>query len=765
MQRRPFYPDMKSKETSERNLSGGFSLSPLQKFIVRNWGLIARNKIAAYFGVEEDLIRKIYQSLNLPETTPLSPEKAFPIIVRVNWDILSEKEIRRLLGMSEQKFRKKMQTMDMLDLKLGRQPEGLERIYFKKEELWCKSTEKFKVVSTKYLADYKIWEKPFGFLDELSQKEPPRNSNLANQNTSPFNICMMYSYTASHGDFLLTDEDFYPEGILSRLQNRGVNAGWMPVLLRDLAPSKIFTEFGSNHTDRIRNLRKQVQKALRYGINLYLYLNEPRYITESFFKRYPGAKGMAAFQEGYYGMCTSETQVRDWIFESVGFIFSRIPELGGIILITASELETNCYSHIPTYDFHAEGLAMNDGGFFGLKDGDTMCPRCQKRGPEAVLSDLAHIVSDAIKSTPSKATIIQWLWSWNYIMPISKVKKAIRNLPPEVEIMVDWQRGTRFKLFGREAIIDEYTLAYTKPSGYAVEIMDTCKELKRKVIAKCAVVSTVEMNALPYLPVLENVEKLIKQLRKYGVEGLLGCWIFGAYPGRNMEMLGLVCDNNPALHLAQKYYGKGASYALSAWKAFSKGMKYFPTVQSVLYYSALNSGPGLKFRLKPEPWRSGMVLIPTEKVEKISGPLEVKVLIKSFRKTAEYFSSGLNYLKKTLIKSGDNHRKENIKDYGICKAGLLHLLSVANYSEFIVLRDRLIEQPDDSTKNSLIRVLKDEEKNIRIMLELMKKDSRIGYEGSVGYFYTPIEIMEKMVDLKQTLKQIGCVVPTNRKER
>lgn len=755
---------MKSKEVRERNLSGDFSLSPLQKFIVRNWGFIERNKIAAYLGVEENLIKIFFQSLGLPETTPLSIEKAFPIIVRVNWDILPEKEIRRLIGMPEQKFRKKMQTMDFLDVKLGRQPEGLERIYFKKEDVWCKSIEKFKAVLTKHLADYKGWEKPFGFLDELSQKEPPCNFSLANQNTSPFNICMMYSYAASHGDFLLTGEDFYPEGILSRLQNRGVNAGWVPVLLRDMAPSKIFTEFGNNHTTRIRNLRKQVHQALRYGIKLYLYLNEPRYLSESFFKRYPGAKGRRAFQKGYYGMCTSENQVRDWIFESVGFIFSQIPELGGIILITASESETNCYSHIPTYDFHAEGLAPNNGDF-GLKDGDTMCRRCQKRGPEAVLSDLAHIVSDAIKNTPSKAIIIQWLWSWNYIMQISKVKKAIRNLPPEVKIMVDWQRGTRFKLFGREAIIDEYTLAYTKPSDYAVEIIDTCQELKRKVIAKCAVVSTVEMNALPYLPVLGNVEKLIKQLRKYRVEGLLGCWIFGAYPGRNMEMLGLARDNNPALYLAQKYYGKGASYALSAWKSFSKGMKYFPTVQSVLYYSALNSGPGLKFRLKPESWRSGMVLIPTEKVEKISGPLGGEVLIKSFRKTAEYFSSGLNYLKKALTKSGNNHRKENIKDYGICKAGLLHLLSVANYSEFIVLRDRLPEQTDDGTKNSLIRILKAEGKNIRTMLELMKKDSRVGYEGSVGYFYTPMEIMEKMFDLKQTLKQIECIVPTNRKER
>ena len=531
----------------------------------------------------------------------------------------------------------------------------------------------------------------------------------------------------------------------------------MPVLLRDLAPSKVFKAFGKGHKTRIKNLRRQAAAAQKYGIKLYLYLNEPRYMAETFFEKYPSARGMRAVQQGHYGLCTSQPQVREWIFESIKFVLSRVPELGGTILITASEHETNCYSHIPTYDCQAQGLALNSKSL-GLKSGDTMCPRCEKRGPEAVLSDLACIANDALDSIASKADIIQWLWSWDYIMPLDKTKNAVtNNLPAKVKVMIDWQRRTQFKLFGREAMVDEYTLADTEPSDYALEIIKICKKLNRKLVARCALVSTVEMNAQPYLPVLDNVEKLLKQLRKHEVEGFLGCWVFGAYPGRNMEMIKLAGhSNHPTLDLARKYYGPGAGDALSAWKTFSKGMKYFPTAQSVLYQSALNVGPGLRFSLKPERWRSGVVLVPPEEIEKVSGPLGATVMIKSFRKTAEYFSSGIEYLEKAIKKAGRKYGEENIADHNICQACLLHLLSAANYSEFIILRNKLLKQPGNTrVKGALIRILKDEDRNAQTMLELVKKDSRIGYEGSYGYFYTPVELLEKIFDLRQTLQQLS----------
>ena len=111
--------------------------------------------------------------------------------------------------------------------------------------------------------------------------------------------------------------------------------------------------------------------------------------------------------------------------------------------------------------------------------------------------------------------------------------------------------------------------------------------------------------------------------------------------------------------------------------------------------------------------------------------------------------------KGAVKKAGRNYREENIRDYNICHACLLHLLSVANYSEFITLRNKLLKQPGNArVKSSFLRILKDEDKNARTMLKLVKKDSRIGYEGSYGYFYTPVELIEKIFDLRWTQKVI-----------
>ncbi len=489
---------------------------------------------------------------------------------------------------------------------------------------------------------------------------------------------------------------------------------------------------------------------MQYGIRLYLYLNEPRYVPASFFERYPQARGRHAFQKGYYGMCTSDKDVRDWLSESMYFLFSRVPELGGVILITASEYETNCYSHIPTYDFQAEGLAVGDDRYFGLKHEDTMCPRCAERGPGQVLSDMANIADSARRDAGSKADVVQWLWGWDYIMPPVNVRKTIKKLPPDVKIMVDWQKRTQFNLFGRPGMVDEYTMAYTEPSDYAAEIVSTCRSLNRKLLAKCAIVTTAEMNALPYLPALDNVEKLVRKLRRCGVEGLLGCWVFGSYPARNMELLTVSIED-----LSKKYYGRGYRHALSAWQSFSRGMKFFPTVQSVLYYSALSCAPGMKLNMKPEPWRSGMNLMPPEDMEKVSGTLGAEVMIRSFRKTAGYFSNGLKSLKTAIGMAPGKYSDENMRDYGISRACMIHLKSVANYSEFILLRNKLLAHPGDvNLRKSLVKILKDEEKNSRAMLVLMLKDSRIGYEGTTGYFYTAGEIVEKIEMIKEVLKEV-----------
>ena len=220
-----------------------------------------------------------------------------------------------------------------------------------------------------------------------------------------------------------------------------------------------------------------------------------------------------------------------------------------------------------------------------------------------------------------------------------------------------------------------------------------------------------------------------------------------------MEMFSLLGSANPIEALAQKYYGNGADEAMAAWQCFSDGMAFYPSSVVTLYYSALNPGPGLKLPLIPEPWRWGMVAMATERLEEASGPFGAEVMVKGFRKLSENFEAGLRHLKLAIERADrPEWQAENLRDYGICEACWRHFQSAANYSQFILNRDRWLVNPiDESARQDVVQMLKAELTNSQEMLRLAAADSRIGYEGSIGYFYTPMEIIEKIYELRSSI--------------
>lgn len=722
-------------------------LPALLRFILRNTDLFPADHLARFLDLPESSVHGWISALGLPRMRQMDAHRVFPIALRRNHDLLSEQDIARLLEMPLEYCAKLAQEMDFLDIKLGPRPSDLPTIDAAAPAV-SEAAEQFRERCAVFFEDYQKWESPFAFVDALALEEQWDPGSGTPRTTTPA-VRIMGSYTGSHGDFLMTGEDYYNEGILSRLRNRGVNAAWMPGLLRDLAPSRVFPEFGEGHEVRLENLRRQVKMAAMYGVRLFLYLNEPRFVSESLFAERPTARGMPAPQAGHYGMCTSDEWVRDWITEAATFLFRSVPDLGGVILITASENETNCYSHPRSDGSSYDGLGLYGGG-------TAMCPRCKARGAGPVLSDVAVLMSRAARAARSSAQVIQWLWGWDLALPIEALREAAARLPSDVSVMIDWAKDTRFSLFGKEAVIGEYTLARVRPSDYAVSLIKVAKDSGHRVFSRCAVSTTVEMNALPYLPVMLNVQRLLEEHRKHGLDGVFGCWIFGAYPSRNMELLAHIDDDQPATTLARKYYGSGADEALAAWRAFSDAMDCYPSVVSVLYLSAVNPGPGLRFSLEPEPWRHGMVAMASERIEEISGPLGAEVMIRAFRATAEGFQRGIEHLDRAIALSDrPEWHEENTRDRRICEACMRHLVSAANYSEFIVIRDRwLADRANPDLTTRMAAILAEELENARGMLCLTTADSRIGYEGAIGYFYTPVELVEKIFELEASIDEL-----------
>src|SRR6202043_3441966 len=93
------------------------------------------------------------------------------------------------------------------------------------------------------------------------------------ERSAAFHPRYLYSFFALYGDPLLEpDLDPFPDGYLEKLARAGVNGVWLQGVLRTLAPSATFPEFGKGSAERLANLNRLVQRAKPFGVKVYLYL-------------------------------------------------------------------------------------------------------------------------------------------------------------------------------------------------------------------------------------------------------------------------------------------------------------------------------------------------------------------------------------------------------------------------------------------------------------------------------------------------------------
>lgn len=721
----------------------------IYRFVYHNWDLLPARTLARFLGCKTHSVHRMGNDLGLPRMEPPPLERILPVIVRRNWHLMPRKEIARLVGMRMDRFVHALQEIDMLEIKLGKAP-SVRKIRWQEPTSAARAAARRLAAKLQpYLADADGWDPPFSFVRPMSRA--PRGRRAPKADRTGFNPCLFYSYISTHGDFLLTGEDPYPNGTLARLADCGVNAVWLPGLLRDLSPSRPFAGFGANHGTRIACLRGIVRRAKKHGIEVFLYLNEPRGMPKRFFERHPDARGMPSriALTDSWGMCTSAASVQDFLRESTAFLFKAIPDLGGAVLITASEYVTNCYSHYYSDNFGSPTSKM--------------CSRCKTRGPVAALTDTARLMQEGLDSIGSKARLLQWLWTWNAVLNESQIGEAIRALPDGMPVVIDWARGAPFEVFGKSAIVDEYSIAHVSPSPMCREHMREARRGGRQVIARAQVVTSVEMNPQPYLPAIPNIARLMRELRRHHVDGLFGSWIFGSWHERNMEILALDREtDDPVKALALKYYGeRGAILAGRAWQQFSKALACLPESQDVLYFGPINSGVALPLRLEKESWRHSMVLLSSDHLDLCCKPFGARVVARAFRAAAEHWEKGVELLEQAMARAPKKHHAANRLDHGVSSACGLHYRSAAHHVEFMRLRDEALAgaRPWSKVSRRMMKILDDEARVAERLIPIAAHDARIGFEGSVGYYYRPLELIEKRLTLdatRATLKKLAA---------
>src|SRR5690606_25466365 len=153
----------------------------------------------------------------------------------------------------------------------------------------------------------------FQFVKQLSEESERYAVDKGNK--PGFSPSIAYPYFALFGDSLLEDSTLsYPDTYLEKMYASGVDSIWMHIVLSKITPFPWDSRISEHWEKRLQNLKKLVDRARKKGIGIYLYLNEPRHQTESFFKKYPDLKGAGN------ALCTSHLKVQEYLKDSLSLI-------------------------------------------------------------------------------------------------------------------------------------------------------------------------------------------------------------------------------------------------------------------------------------------------------------------------------------------------------------------------------------------------------------------------------------------------------------
>ncbi len=723
--------------------------SRMHAFIWRNWESVSLDRMAKVLETSPANILTAGLSMGLPpyrKPAPEFEERGYISLIRRNWHLINHDQLLVLLNWDAEQLDQTLRDDDFLWVKVGGMKPECPRLDYTEPypptEKRCAEIKK--IVEENFRKDLdEPQEERFAFIRNLSSLDGNARTVSPSKKDSDEPIHYIYSYFAPFGDPLLHPElDPFPDGLLQRLSRLDINGVWLHVALHQLTSSKIFPELGRDHEIRLSNLRKLAQRTEKYGIRIYLYMNEPRAMPPSFFS---GREELLGYRDQDFGtLCTSVPLVCQWIRESLADVFTRVPELGGVFTISGSENLTNCWSK---------------------QQGD-QCPRCSRREPSEVIAEVNKTIADGVWEGNPDARVIVWDWGWPDGVAWGKSRWAadvIRQLPDHVYHMSVSEWSLPLERGGVFTSVGEYSISAVGPGPRALRLWELARNRNLKTMAKVQVNNTWELSAIPYLPVMNLVGQHMKNLLDENLDGLMLSWSLGGYPSPNLELVKCIWDH-PAQTLSEslqeiarkRFGGSAAPDVLKAWDLFSSAFTEFPYGLS-LYTAPMHYGVANPFYVEPTGKRATMLGFPFDDLDQWRGGYPADILAGQFGKLADQWEEGLPHFENALAKAEKPaHRAAALEDYRFATTAWIHFKSVANQVRFIMARDSLLSgnltpEEAEAQAQAIEEIARDECQLARQLYRINKEDSRIGFEASNHYYYLPLDFVEKVINCEYIL--------------
>ncbi len=585
--------------------------------------------------------------------------------------------------------------------------------------------------------------------------------------------------------------DDHSDEAFAAVAAEGFTGLWVFCELRDLMHSAVFPELNRPGTaDRLARLQETITRAAGHGLDVYLYFNDPVSVDvdDPFWQNHPDLRGVEKWHS--YALCTSTPQVQAFFREALESVFSRLTGVAGVLLITACESLTHCWSKSAT----RRGMP-----------GPT-CPRCRDREPADLVLELLQTWSEVSRAQPQPFRILAWNWEWAYWYPDPQAE-IVSRLPEGVELLLGFEMGGARPWDGRTLYVGEYAFSYVGPGQQFLATRELVRRRGTPVHAKLEFNCTHELCSVPNVPVLQTLHSRFVSLLDLEVDGFLGCWSMGTRLTLNTAALRVFLQDPERYRdrtaflsaLARDYFGLAdPAPIVRAWEQFSDAFTHYPFSVALLYHGPHNDAPArvLSLHYAGTPigrsWQAdppGDDLAPCLQGFFSDGQSwTVAEVIAGFTRLRDGWAAGLrDYAALETLPVAQASKPASplpvapaSRRYGAASlrdsGPLLHcrqelsvarmiahqLTSIINVFRHYREQQRLLAEhhltpPCDLPADpALLAIMADEIANLRQCLPLVEADPRLGWHQDIhGYKYNGEMIREKIATMEKELERAG----------
>ncbi|MBQ2628118.1 MAG: hypothetical protein IJG13_00425 [Kiritimatiellae bacterium] len=559
-------------------------------------------------------------------------------------------------------------------------------------------------------------------------------------------------------DELMDDIDYYPDEYLNRLAHEGVNGLWLTITLGDIVETS-FNRRDKDAPRRIAKLRRTIEKCARYGIRVWPFCIEPRFMMPDnpIVKEHPE---MMSTQKSYFGsslVCPSTEEGRRYIEEAVADLFRQLPGIPGILNLSHGERPTTCLSQVDP-----------------LFDAPSACSRCRSLPPAEIHRLAAQSFVNGMRRVNPKAEYLSWLYHPHVRNERGDwVADVPRRLPDGATVLYNFESGALKDQLGRYRAGGDYWLSYVGPSTAFRRVADSARGAGARLGAKIQVGCSHECATVPFVPAPGLLYRKYRAMRTAGCSAVMQCWYFGNYPGIMNKAAGELAFSDFAEdergfleRLAAPEWGEDAKTMAGVWRDLTDAYSEYPLSNDMQYYGPFHAGVAwpLYARVEMKPlgrtWKPQDVTSGDAIGECLENHTleEAAMLAFRMRRGVAGLAPTLNRLSAKY--AGDRDR---LLDLGVAKALALLFESASDVFDFYLHRARAVSASrlhgDSETALGELALMRtaarDAMRTTEEMLPLARADARLGFHSEAeNHQFHPAKLEWRLAMLRQTLADI-----------